>query len=78
MREASTINPVVADILPIRARHSIQFFLNPYVFYHLGQDNLSQKLQYPTLETPLTPNLTPDWTCAFPINSKPTGSRTPH
>ena len=36
-REASTANPVVADILRTPALHSIKFFLNPYVFYHLGQ-----------------------------------------
>ena len=36
MREALSINPVVADLLHICALHSI-FFLNPSVFYHPGQ-----------------------------------------
>ena len=31
-REASTINPVVADLLRLRALHSRQFFINPSVF----------------------------------------------
>ena len=35
-QEASTINPVVADLLCIRTLHSCQFFLNPSVFYHPG------------------------------------------
>ena len=38
-REASTINPVVADLLHIRTLHSHQFFLNPSVFYHPGMEN---------------------------------------
>ena len=38
-REASMINPVVADLLCIRALHSGKFFLNPSVFYHPGQEN---------------------------------------
>ena len=33
------INPVVADLLRIRALHSRKFFLNPSVFYHPGQEN---------------------------------------
>ena len=37
--EASMINLVVEDILCIRALHSRKFFLNPSVFYHLGQEN---------------------------------------
>ena len=39
MCEASMINLVVEDILRIRALHSRKFFLNPSVFYHLGQEN---------------------------------------
>ena len=39
MREASMINPVVADFLRIRALHSRQFFFNPSVLYHPGQEN---------------------------------------
>ena len=38
-KEASTINPVVADLLPLPALHLRYFFLNPYVFYHLGIEN---------------------------------------
>ena len=38
-KEASTINLVVADILCLRALHSRQFFLNPYLFYHPGIEN---------------------------------------
>ena len=37
--EASTINPVVADLLRIHALRSRYFFLNPSVFYHPGQKN---------------------------------------
>ena len=37
--EASTINSVVANLLCIRALHSRKFFLNPYFFYHPGQEN---------------------------------------
>ena len=37
--EASIINPVVADLLRICARHSRIFFLNPSGFYHPGQEN---------------------------------------
>ena len=37
--EASMINPVVADLLRLRALHSRKFFLNPSVFYHPGQEN---------------------------------------
>ena len=39
MKEASTINPVVADLLRLRALHSRQFFINPSVFYHPGIEN---------------------------------------
>ena len=39
MCEASMINPVVADLLRIRALHSRKLFLNPSVFYHMGQEN---------------------------------------
>ena len=39
MCEASTINPVITELLRIYALHSRQFFLNPFFFYHLGQDN---------------------------------------
>ena len=38
-KEASTINPVVADLLCLRALHSRQFFINPSVFYHPGIEN---------------------------------------
>ena len=38
-REASAINPVVSDLLRIRALHSRQFFLSLSVFYHLGLKN---------------------------------------
>ena len=38
-REASIINPVVADLLRIRALHSINFFPTPSVFDHPGQEN---------------------------------------
>ena len=38
-REASKINPVVADLLRINVLHSRKFFLNPSIFYHLGQEN---------------------------------------
>ena len=38
-QEASTTNPVVAYFLRIHAIHSQQFFLNPSVFYHPGQEN---------------------------------------
>ena len=38
-REASTINPVVADLLRIRVLHSCHFFLSPLVFYHPGLEN---------------------------------------
>ena len=38
-KEASTINPVVADLLCLHALHSRQFFINPFVFYHAGIDN---------------------------------------
>ena len=33
-REASTINPVIVDLLFIHALHSIHFSLNPYISYH--------------------------------------------
>ena len=36
-QEASTINPGVLDLLRICALHSIIFFLNPSVFYHLAR-----------------------------------------
>ena len=39
MHEASMINPVVADLLRIRALHSRKFFSNPSVFYHPAQEN---------------------------------------
>ena len=39
MRESSMFILVVADLLHIRALHSRKFFLNPSVFYHLGQEN---------------------------------------
>ena len=39
MKEDSTINTVVADLLRLCALHSRQFFLNTSVFYHLGIDN---------------------------------------
>ena len=39
MREASTINLVVADLLHISALHYHPFFLNSFVLYHLGQDS---------------------------------------
>ena len=39
MREASMVNPVVADLLRIHALHSRKLFLNISVFYHLGQEN---------------------------------------
>ena len=39
MKEASTINPVVAELLRLRALHSRQFFLRPSVFYHPGIEN---------------------------------------
>ena len=32
------INPVVADLFLIRMLYSRKFFLNPSVFYHLGQE----------------------------------------
>ena len=32
------INPVVADLLRICALHSRKFFINPFVFYHPGQE----------------------------------------
>ena len=38
-KEASTINPVVADLLRLRTLHSRQFFINTSVFYHPGIDN---------------------------------------
>ena len=38
-REASTINPVIVDLLFIHALHSIHFSLNPYIFYHPVHDN---------------------------------------
>ena len=38
-QEASTINPVVADLLRIYDLHYIHFFLNPSALYHPGQDN---------------------------------------
>ena len=37
--EESIINPVVADLLRIRALHSRKFFLNSSDFYHPGQEN---------------------------------------
>ena len=37
--EASMINPVVADLLRIRALHSRKFLLNPSVFNHPSQEN---------------------------------------
>ena len=37
--EASMINPVVVDLLRIFALHSRKLFLNPFVFYHMGQEN---------------------------------------
>ena len=39
MKEASTINMVVAELLRLRALHSRQFFLNPSIFYHPGIEN---------------------------------------
>ena len=33
------INPVVVDLLRIRALHSIKFFLDPSLFYHPVQEN---------------------------------------
>ena len=33
------MNPVVVDLLHIRALHSRHFFLNPLVFYHPGVEN---------------------------------------
>ena len=33
------VNLVAADLLPIRALHSIKTILNIYIFYHLGQEN---------------------------------------
>ena len=41
--EASIINPVVADLLLIRAIHYKNFFLNPSVFNHPGQENCIAK-----------------------------------
>ena len=38
-KEASTINPVVADLLRLCALHSRQFFINPSVFNHPGIEN---------------------------------------
>ena len=40
MKEASTINPVVADLLCLRALNPKQFFLNPSISYQPGIDNL--------------------------------------
>ena len=37
--EASTTNPVVADLLHIYALHACQIFLNPSVFYLRGMEN---------------------------------------
>ena len=37
IHEALTINPVVVDLLHIRALCSRIFFLNPSIFYHPGQ-----------------------------------------
>ena len=37
-REASTIQPVVAESIRIRVLHSRQFELNPSIFYHPGQE----------------------------------------
>ena len=37
--EALMINLVVADLLHIRALHSRKFFLGPFIFYHLVQEN---------------------------------------
>ena len=39
-KEFSTINPVVAELLRLRALHLRQFFINPSVFYHPGVKNL--------------------------------------
>ena len=39
-REASTINPVVADLLHTHTLHSRQFFLDPSIFYHPVQSNI--------------------------------------
>ena len=39
MREASTITLVIAGLLRICVLHSRQFFLNPSIFYHPGQEN---------------------------------------
>ena len=38
-KEASTINPVVADLFCLCALHSRKFFFNPPVFYHPGIKN---------------------------------------
>ena len=39
-KESLTINPVVGDLLRLRALHLRQFFINPSVFYHPGVKNL--------------------------------------
>ena len=38
-REASTVNPVVADLLCLRSLVNRQFKITPSVFYHLGTQN---------------------------------------
>ena len=38
--EASTVNPVVADLLRLRSSHNRASCLSPSVFYHPGQDNV--------------------------------------
>ena len=38
-QEASTTNPMVADLLRIRALHSLQFCFNPSIFYHSVQED---------------------------------------
>ena len=38
-KEALTINPVIADLLRLRALNSRQFFLHPSVFNHPGTKN---------------------------------------
>ena len=48
------MNPVVVYLLCISAIHSRQFFLNPLVLYHPGQENLMADNTYHLFNLPDT------------------------
>ena len=69
------INPVVADLLCIRALHSREFFLNPSVFYHPGQENFMSE-DASRLFYYLTPNFSP--TCMLSTLNRTVHGRSPY